>query len=154
MKEEPNCTIKKFKFFYTKDFHDTNGNVIRSEAYDNESDECYMTTDYFYDEYGRLIREEKIVNNEREHSHTKTSFRDERDCHIIESITRYENPAPNQRDERRVEVYHDSRLAVRTYDLKTGELISDELYDGEECLYDVSRSIQQIRLLPHTKKTA
>ena len=139
MKEESNCTIKECRFFYIKEYHDTNGNIIRSEAYDNESDECYMTTDFFYDEQGCLVREVENVNNEREHSHTDIYHHDEGDCHIIESVTRYENPQEGQRDEKRVEVYQDSRLAVRTYDLETGALISDELYDGDDCKYDINR---------------
>ena len=136
MENETTCTITKHKFFYTKEYHDTNGNVIRSEAYDNESGECYMTTDKIYDEQGRLVRETEDVNNEREHSHTEVCHRDKGECHIIESVTRYENPKEGQRDERRIEVYRGWRFAARTYDLQTGSLVSDELWDGEQCIHE------------------
>ena len=138
MEKKTPYTITKCKFFYTKNYHDTNGRTIRSEAYDNESDECYSTTDYFYDKQGNLVRETQDVNNEREHSHTEVCHRDEGECHIIESVTRYANPKDGQRDEKRIEVYHGWRFAARIYDLETGALVSDELWDGEHCIRDHS----------------
>lgn len=135
MPNNSKCTIEEFPFARFKNYFDEVGNLVRCEMYNKRTNCCYMSIDYFYYKDNNLLRKIEEVNNEQEHSQTETLFREEGEYGISESIKRYQNPTSEQRDERCIERYRDAQLSVKTYDLLTGKLICDELYEGDECLY-------------------
>lgn len=136
MEKETTCTITQYEGYHLKEYHDEADRVVRQEAYDDETGECYSTTNYIYDEQGQLIRESNEWKNGPLHFREDIRYREKGDCHIVETVTRFVSSPIEQRDERRIEVHQGWRCAIRTYDLETGVLVGDELWDGDLCIQE------------------
>ncbi len=136
MEKEETCTIKEYEDYYLKEYHDEEGKVVRDEAYLYDSDKWHHATDYFYDPQGNCVLQfEEMINSDLHlHFRSETHFRHEGVFYIVETVTRFLSTPIGQRDEKRIEVMSGTRCAARTYDLETGVLVSDELWDGDHCL--------------------
>jgi hypothetical protein len=77
-----------------------------------------------------VLQFEEMINSDLHlHFRSETHFRYEGEFYIVETVTRFLSTPIGQRDEKLIEVMSGTRYAARTYDLETGALVSDELWD-------------------------